>query len=207
MKSACRSLLLLACICTMGLTGAAFAAINPVNLPGVTCPSNLNSCTANDVTTVIQSVTILNVCYHEGAPTSTPCTSDANCDPGDTCAGDICESTTDNILLQITTAYASTSAQKFDLGLFVSKDGGTVQEPSTAVACAGSAAQAGQGDNLAYPDADTDLFLSLDPNGHSDTPNITDTCGDLMNTAGPVNWTTIVSVRCNIVGGNLIIPA
>src|SRR6185369_16906594 len=96
-----RFLLLVACICTMGAAGAAFAGINPVTLPSATCPDNLNSCTANDVTTTVKAVSILNVCYHLGVSTGTPCVSNANCAAGDTCAQDVCESLTDNILIQI----------------------------------------------------------------------------------------------------------
>ena len=156
-------------------------SINPVILPNVTCPSNLASCTANDVTTTVKAVTIRN--------------------------NDVCSSLTDSIDLQITTAYASTSNSRFDLGLFVSRDGGTVQEPSTALACSGAAALVGQGNDGAYPDADTDLFLSIDPSGHSSTPNTTDTCGDLSASAGPVDWTVNVTVDCNIVNGTLRIPS
>jgi hypothetical protein len=156
-------------------------SINPVELPIVTCPSNLTVCTANDVTTTVKGVTILN--------------------------NDLCSSLTDTIQLQITTAYAATSNERFDLGLFVSGDGGTVKEPSTALVCRGAAAQVGQGDNLAYPDADTDLFLSIDPTGHSSTPSTTDTCGDLRASAGPVDWTVTATVDCNIVNGELRIPS
>jgi hypothetical protein len=155
--------------------------INPVSLPSATCPSNLNSCTANDVSTTVKAVNIRN--------------------------NDLCESLTDTIQLRVTTAYAATSNERYDLGLFVSGDGGTVQEPSTALVCYGAAAQAGQGDNLAYPDADTDLFLSIDPTGHSLTPSTTDTCGDLRASTGPVDWTVDVTVKCNIVSGELRIPS
>ena len=156
-------------------------AINPVALPAVTCPSNLGSCTANDVTTTVKTVTILN--------------------------NDLCTSLTDTIQLQITTAYASTSNERFDLGLFVSRDGGTVKEPSSALLCSGAAAQAGQGNNLAYPDADTDLFLSIDTTGHATTPTTNDTCGDLRASDGPVDWTVNATVECNIVNGSLRIPS
>jgi hypothetical protein len=156
-------------------------AVNPVTLPTVDCPSNLNSCTAKDVTTTVKAVSILN--------------------------NDLCTSLTDTIQLRITTAYAATSNERYDLGLFVSKDGGTVQEPSTALACSGAAVQAGQGDDLAYPDADTDLFLNIDPSGHSLTPSATDTCGDLRASAGPVDWTVDATVACNIVSNQLRIPS
>jgi hypothetical protein len=156
-------------------------SVNPVALPSVTCPSNLNSCTASDVTTTVKAVSILN--------------------------NDLCSSSTDTIQLRITTAYAATSNERYDLGLFVSRDGGTVQEPSTAVACSGAAAQVGQGDNLAYPDADTDLFLNIDPTSHSSTPSTADTCGDLRASAGPVNWTVDATVECNIVNNELRIPS
>ena len=158
------------------------AAINPVPLPSATCPSNLNSCTANDVVTIVRAVSVLN--------------------------GDACNSTSDTIDLRITTQYATTANQRYDLGLFVSGDGGTVQEPSTALICYGAAALAGQGNDNAYPgDADTDLFLSLDPSGHSATPTTTDTCGDLSTAGGPVDWTVDVTVACSIVGGQLTIPS
>src|SRR5262245_42229621 len=81
----------------------AVATINPVPLPSATCPSNLNSCTANDVVTTVKAVDILN--------------------------NDICNSLADTIDLRITTTYDTTATQRFDLGLFVSGDGGTVQEP------------------------------------------------------------------------------
>src|SRR4030095_16758514 len=152
----------------------AVATINPVLLPSADCPTNLASCTANDVTTTVTAVDILH--------------------------NDVCDSLDDTIDLRITTAYEATSNQRFDLGLFVSGDGGTVQKPATAEVCFGAAAQVGQGDDNAYPDADTDLFLSLDPAGHSDTPNITDTCGDLGQ-SNPVNWTVDVTVACRIEEG------
>ena len=150
-------------------------------LPSVTCPSNLTSCTANDVTTTVKAVTILN--------------------------NDLCSSLTDTIQLRITTAYAATSSERYDLGLFVSGDGGTVKEPSTALVCLGAAAQAGEGDSGAYPDSDTDLFLTIDPTSHSTTPTVTDTCGDLRASAGPVNWTVDATVDCKIVNGELRIPS
>ncbi|HEV8608660.1 MAG TPA: hypothetical protein VGS98_01130 [Thermoanaerobaculia bacterium] len=155
--------------------------VNPSTLPTVTCPSNLTNCTANDVTTTVKAVGILN--------------------------NDLCTSLTDTIQLRITTTYAATSSERYDLGLFVSADGGTVREPSTALVCLGAAAQAGQGDNLAYPDADTDLFLSIDTTGHSSTPTTNDTCGDLRASAGPVDWTVDATVDCNIVNGTLRIPS
>ena len=73
------------CICTC-VVGVALGAINPVPLPTVICPGNLNSCTANDVVTTVKAVSILNVCYHNGVATSAVCTSNANCAVGDTCA-------------------------------------------------------------------------------------------------------------------------
>jgi hypothetical protein len=149
-------------------------SINPVTLPDVTCPSNLNSCTANDLSTTVVAVSILN--------------------------DDVCSSLTDTIQLRITTAYATTATKRYDLGLFVSGDGGTVQEPSSALSCLGAAARVGQGDNDAYPDADTDLFLNLDG-------QVNDTCGDVSTAAGPVNWTVDATVRCNIVAGQLVIPS
>ncbi|HEV2827292.1 MAG TPA: hypothetical protein VGW76_06770 [Pyrinomonadaceae bacterium] len=157
-------------------------AITPVALPNVPCPSNLNSCTAKDVTTTIKKVEILN--------------------------NDLCENnTTDTISLRATIAYAATSNERYDLGLFVSADGGTVKEPSSALVCSGAAAQVNQGDGDAYPDADSDLFLTLDPTGHASTPSTTDTCGDLRATTGPVNWTIDAVVDCKIVNNTLKIPS
>lgn len=162
-------------------SGIRLFAITPVTLPGVACPSNLNSCTASDVTTTVKAVSILD--------------------------NDLCTSLTDTIKLRVTTAYAATSNERYDLGLFVSGDGGTVKEPSSALVCLGAAAQATQGDSDAYPDSDTDLFLSIDPTGHSSTPSTNDTCGDLRATAGPVDWTVDATVKCNIVSNTLRIPS
>src|SRR4030095_14298402 len=105
-------------------------------LPAVTCPGNLNSCTANDVTTSVVAVNIV--------------------------GSDACNSPSDTINLQITTQFATTASQRYDVGVFVANDGGTVQEPSSALVCSGAAPQVGEGDINAYPDADTDLFLRLD---------------------------------------------
>src|SRR5262249_23756761 len=179
-------------------------AINPVTLPTATCPSNLGSCTANDVVTTVKAVKILKVCVgggHAGATSTT----NADCageGGGGTCKTASGNSLTDTIDLRITTQYQTTATQRYDLGLFVSGDGGTVQEPSTANLCYGAAAQAGQGDTNAYPDGDNDVFLSLDPNGHSDSqPNTTDTCGDLQASSGPFDWTNDVKVACKNLNG------
>ena len=145
------------------------------NLPVVTCPSNLNSCTAKDVRTTILAVGILN--------------------------GDFCSSLTDTINLQITAEFKATSSERYDVGVFVSNDGGTVQEPSSANTCSGAAPQVGEGNLNAYTnDPDTDLFLNLE----SPAP---DTCGDVSATAGPVQWTFTTSVECNIVNNQLLIPS
>jgi hypothetical protein len=152
-----------------------------VTLPSATCPSNLTTCTANDVTTTIRDVAIRN--------------------------NDLCSSLNDTIDLRIRTAFASTSNERYDLGLFVSGDGGTVKEPSTAETCYGAAAQAGEGESGAYPDLDTDLFLDIDTTGHSKTPTTDDTCGDLRASTGPVDWIVDVTVGCNIVSNELRIPS
>src|SRR5262249_6286199 len=66
----------------------------PTVLTPVTCPSNLNSCSANDVvTTVVNAV---------GAPS----------DP--TCSG-----SGDTIDVDITVSETSTSNQKYDLGMYI----------------------------------------------------------------------------------------
>jgi len=213
MKSCCRnySSILFTSLLVIGSLFAgvqtAGAGINPVPLPDATCPSNLNSCTANDVVTTVKAVETLGTCLGGSNPGTTCTQNGGQCTGGGTCKTDLCASLTDTIRLRITNTYQSTSNERYDLGLFVSKDGGSVQEPSSALLCAGAAAQAGQGDSNAYPDADTDLFLSLDPTGHANTPSTTDTCGDLSATIGPVDWTVDVAVACNIVNNQLIIPS
>ena len=156
--------------------GASPARAQIFELPSVTCPDNLNSCTANDVVTRIVASSILN---------------------NDTCAGP-----TDTLDLEFTFEFETTAANNYDVGVFVSVDGGTVQEPSSAEACVGAAPQVGDGDINAFPDADDDLFLDLDPNH---TP--ADTCGDLKKTAGFVQWTVSASVSCTAVDGVLSVPA
>jgi hypothetical protein len=147
-------------------------------LPDVSCPTNLNSCTANDLGTTVVAVAIRN--------------------------NDLCNSLTDTLDVRITAEFESTASNRYDVGIFVSKDGGTVQEPSSALLCAGAAPQVGDGNANAFPDADTDLFL--DQEG-SDP----DTCGDVNSTAGPVRWTFDATVTCNIVQvngeGQLVIPS
>jgi hypothetical protein len=150
----------------------------PPVLPAVTCPSNLNSCTANDVKTTVVAVAILN--------------------------NDICNSLTDTLDVRITAAFESTASNRYDVGVFISRDGGTVQEPSSALLCTGAAPQVGAGDPNSYPDSDTDLFLNQEGN-HPDT------CGDINSNLGPIQWTFDTTVTCNIVQvngqGQLVIPS
>ena len=162
---------------TLAATGvvSGLTAMTSSSLPVVTCPNNLNSCTAKDVRTTILAVGILN--------------------------GDFCSSLTDTINLQITAEFKATSSERYDVGMFVSNDGGTVQEPSSANKCSGAAPQVGEGNSNAYTnDPDTDLFLNLE----SPAP---DTCGDVSAIAGPVQWTFTTSVECNITNNQLIIPS
>lgn len=152
------------------MLGAAPAAVAGT-LPAAACPTNLGSCSAGDVITRIVAVSII--------------------------GSDACNSPADSINLRITAEWATTANQRYDVGVFLSNDGGVVNNGAS---CSGAAPQVGDGDLNAYTDADTDLFLRLDGQA-------TDTCGDVSNGAGPVAWTFDTSVKCNLTGGNLIIPS
>ncbi len=138
------------------------AAVTATPLPNETCPVNLASCTSNDVMTTVLSSRVVN---------------------NDTCGDGFID-------IEMTLEYESTASMRYDLGLFVSKDGGTLNDSPTALSCAGAAAQQSDGNVSAFlGDIDTDLFLDADPaNG--------DTCGDLSSTAGPVRWTVSATVAC-----------
>ena len=141
----------------------------PLPMLGVDCPTNLNSCTANDVSTTVVAA----------APVD----------------GDLCGSATDTVTLDFTVRFATTANQRYDLGVFIASDG--LSLPShTAQECAGTAPQAGAGDGNADPiDCDSDLFLDLDPDGHKiGNP---DSCGDLQSSAGPVFITFRATVACD----------
>jgi len=94
----------------------AMAVYVPVVLPSEPCPGNLNSCTANDVVTQIRSVEIV--------------------------GGDICENAADTIHVLVRVNFSTTANERYDLGLYVATDGGTIQEDpvSTALTCVGAAA-------------------------------------------------------------------
>lgn len=150
----------------------------------VACPTNLNSCTAKDVTTLPISVTPY--------------------------AGDTCESFNDQIIFDITIKFTSTADSRYDLGFYLSSDGKQLQNagPLTAKYCLGDAPQIGEGNKNAFiSDCDTDLFLGLDNTGHANDP---DTCGDLDAKQGPVEITMRVNVSCSTVTPDftaLIVPS
>jgi hypothetical protein len=153
----------------------------PLDMPGVACPTNLNSCTANDVVTTVVAATPVN--------------------------GDTCGSADDTLDLVFTIEFATTANQRFDLGFYISEDGLSIPG-QTAQACAGAAPLAGAGDGNAYPvDCDSDLFLNLDATGHKEGDP--DTCGDLQNNAGPVRMTFRATVSCDRVdiNNNLLVPS
>jgi hypothetical protein len=143
-------------------------AMAQIVLDTVACPATYNaalgSCTANDVVTTIDAIEVL----------------EYNCDDPDP------EQQTVSLL--INTSYYTTANERYDLGIFVAKDGGSVQgrmgTPGLATTCVGVAPQVGDGVMNFYPDADTDLFLNLDSTGHK--TGDPDTCGDLSSPMGPV---------------------
>jgi uncharacterized repeat protein (TIGR01451 family) len=137
-------------------------------LSGVPCPTNLGSCTANDVVTTVVNAVPVN--------------------------GDECESPDDTITIDLTVNYKTTANQRYDLGVFLATDGGPVNWGTD---CVGAAAAINGGDGV-YPN----VFLDLDPLGHSDTDPEPDTCGDLASfqntseTVFGVDWTVRVTVQC-----------
>ena len=137
----------------------------------------LGSCVANDVQTTIDSVVI----------------DSHDCD------------TTGDVTLTIQTTYNSGANQRYDLGIFLSEDGGSLQgrpgDSGLALSCVGVAPQVGEG----LPDPG---FEDLDPTGHSDTPSVIDTCGDLnQNTPVSIGFTATVACVFDTTGENLVIPA
>jgi len=92
--------------------------------------------------------------------------------------------------------FVSTAANRYDVGVYIAKDGGTVQEPSNAVLCAGAAPQVGDGDG-------PNFFLDLD----GSTAGGTDTCGDVKQSI-PVLWTVSATVACKAdTNGVLTVPS
>jgi len=167
-------------------------AMAQIVLDTVACPATYNaalgSCTANDVVTTIDAIEVL----------------EYNCDDPDP------EQQTVSLL--INTSYYTTANERYDLGIFVAKDGGSVQgrmgTPGLATTCVGVAPQVGDGVMNFYPDADTDLFLNLDSTGHK--TGDPDTCGDLSSPMGPVQIQfTLLDIKCvfDESGQNLAIPA
>jgi len=141
------------------------------------CPTNLQSCTANDVVTTPVAAFALN--------------------------NDSCTSLDDTILLQITIRFETTANQRYDLGLFVARDGKPLYPSGTAQDCSGIAPQIGEGDgNSSLADCDWDVFQNLDPDGHSAEPGNHDTCGDLGTDQGAVNLTVTGYVSCSTVDVN-----
>lgn len=161
--------------------------VTPMVLPMTICPTNLGSCVSNDVVALPVKAIALN--------------------------DDRCDSLDDTILLQLTIQFSTTASERYDVGLYIATDGKPLVPLSNASSqnCVGLTPQVGQGDpNSSLADCDTDLFLNLDPNGHSDTPATPDTCGDLLQSAGPVNLTVIVLVSCatvDVVNSVLVVPS
>ena len=161
-------LLLLVC----ALVAPAMAVV----LPSVACPvsygADLNSCTAKDIVTTIDSIHVDNY----------------ECD------------TTGNVTLTIQTTYDTTANQRYDLGIFIAEDGGSVQNNNTvpllpmAQQCVGVAPQVGTG--LPAPG-----FLKLDT-------EVGDTCGDIAQ-GHPVSISFTTRVKCVFDANkqNLVIPA
>lgn len=167
----------------VGLVAGCATTPDPVEakvIGEVACPTNLNTCTAKDVTTVPVSVTPF--------------------------LGDTCESFDDQIIFDITIRFATTADSRYDLGFYLSSDGKQLMNagPLTAKYCLGDAPQVGQGNKNAFiSDCDTDLFLNLED---SDL----DTCGDLDAKQGPVEITMRVNVSCSTVTPDftaLIVPS
>jgi len=174
----------------VGLAGSCAVSPGPVNVKTigeVVCPTNLNSCTAKDVTTLPVSV----VPY----------------------GGDVCLGVDDNIIFDITIRFQSTADSRYDLGFYLSTDGKPLQNagPLSARYCLGDAPQIGQGNmNSDLSDCDADLFLGLDDTGHTGEPSDPDTCGDLDAKKGPVEITMRVNVSCSTVTPDfkaLIVPS
>ena len=133
---------------------ATAAAPDGVLDPTIPCPASLGSCTANDANAVLTFAKANN--------------------------GDYCSDPTDTIDINLTVTFSTTAANRYDFGLFVSRDGTAFD---TATQCAGSAGQI-------PPFTDLDL----------------DICGDLTSTGSPVTWEVQTNVMCRNVGGNLEIP-
>jgi hypothetical protein len=154
----------------------------PEAIPSAPCPPNLNSCTANDVVTTVVAANPI--------------------------GGDVCGTLSDTLSLQFTVKFETTASQRYDLGIFLSEDGGTVTNgagntPPTALVCGGLAPQIGDGDgNADTSDCDSDKFLDLDPTGHAPNNAAVDTCGDLQQNAGPVFLTVTATVSCETVDAN-----
>jgi hypothetical protein len=150
------------------------APVAPFVLPGVACPTNLGSCSANDVVTTVVAASPLN--------------------------GAVCGSRNNTLPLNFTLKFETTANQRYDLGTFIAEDGGSLGSGNgspAALVCGGAAPQVGWGDTNADPsDCDSDLFLDLDPSGHQPDGTAVDTCGDLQASAGPVYWTITAVVSC-----------
>ncbi len=155
--------------CSVGEICVDSICVNPPTpLPDVTCPTSLGSCTANDVVTDLLSARVID---------------DDDCEDG-------------QIDLEWTVGYSTTANMRYDLAVYVAKDGGTINNSGTALECAGQAAQIGDGDFNTDADADDDTFEDND----GDTAGGVDTCGDLSTDGGPVQWTVTATVDCFTVG-------
>jgi hypothetical protein len=136
---------------------------NVTVLTTATCPQNLGSCTAGDLITTVNKTV--------AAPT----------DP--TCSGP-----DDTIDVLITVDYDPKASSRYDLGIYIATDGGSLSGTpagrNVSNTCVGAAAQAGGG-NYPYQ------FVSLD----SIVGGITDTCGDISS-SNNAQWTVKATVRC-----------
>jgi len=152
----------------------------PLVLPTVACPTNLGSCSANDVVTTVVAASALN--------------------------GAVCGSRDNTLPLNFTLKFETTANQRYDLGTFIAEDGGSLASGNGSVVarvCGGAAPQVSWGDtNADTSDCDSDVFLDLDSSGHQPDQNAVDTCGDLQASAGPVFWTITANVSCATVDAN-----
>ena len=96
--------------------GTVFADPPPTPLNVVSCPTNLNSCTANDLpNTLVGAVPV---------------------------GGDTCSDPDDTITVDLYMNYAPNSTERYDLGVYYATDGGNVNNGN---ACVGAVAPIGGG--------------------------------------------------------------
>lgn len=136
-----------------GLLGTSVATAQNTLLQAAACPTNLGSCTANEVQTTVVS--------------ATPLPSDPTC-----------SSPTDTIDVRVTLSWAA-NADRYDLGVYIAKDGGSLNGTPAgrppAQVCTGAAAPIGT-----FPNLETTAG---------------DTCGDIVG-GSTVTWTVDTTVGC-----------